>query len=501
MTVKSPATRDEWFELSKTLTLHGQSYINGQFCDAESGETFASINPATEEHLTDVASCDQADVDKAVANGLAAYRSGEWAEASPKHRKKVLLKLAALVEQHKDEFALLDTLDMGKSISEMTAIDVPDAIDCIQWTAESIDKVYGEIAPTAPGSLALISREPVGVVACITPWNYPLMMVSWKIAPALAAGNSVVLKPSEKTSLSALRLAELATEAGIPNGVFNVVTGYGHTAGKALALHNDVHVLAFTGSTRVAGMLLGYAGESNMKRVWLEAGGKSPNLIFDDCDNIKKAAGGAAAAIFSNQGEVCIACSRIYVQKSIKEEFVAALVEAASRYQPGDPLDPNTNMGPLVDKMQLDTVSRYIRSAQDEGGEVILGGEPEYQEGAGFYAKPTIVTEAHNGMTFVKEEIFGPVLAVCEFETEEEAIALANDSQYGLGAAIWTSNLSRAHRVSRKIHSGMVWVNTWGEGDTTVPFGGVKASGNGRDKSLHALDKYSEIKNVWINID
>ncbi|MDX1320282.1 MAG: aldehyde dehydrogenase family protein, partial [Oceanospirillum sp.] len=214
MTVKSPATRDEWFELSKTLTLHGQSYINGQFCDAESGETFASINPATEEHLTDVASCDQADVDKAVANGLAAYRSGEWAEASPKHRKKVLLKLAALVEQHKDEFAVLDTLDMGKSISEMTAIDVPDAIDCIQWTAESIDKVYGEIAPTAPGSLALISREPVGVVACITPWNYPLMMVSWKIAPALAAGNSVVLKPSEKTSLSALRLAQLATEAG-----------------------------------------------------------------------------------------------------------------------------------------------------------------------------------------------------------------------------------------------------------------------------------------------
>jgi len=501
MTVKAPATRNEWFELSKTLALHGQVYINGQFCDAESGETFASINPATEAHLVDVASGDKADIDKAVASALTAYRSGEWAESSPKHRKNVLLKLAALVEQHQHEFALLDTLDMGKSISEMMAVDVPDTIDCIRWTAECIDKVYGEIAPTAPGSLALISREPVGVVAAITPWNYPLMMVSWKIAPALAAGNSVVLKPSEKTSLSALRLAQLATEAGIPDGVFNVVTGYGHTAGKALALHHDVHVLAFTGSTRVAGMLMEYAGQSNMKRVWLEAGGKSPNLIFEDCDNIKKAAAGAAAAIFSNQGEVCIACSRIYVQKSIKEEFIAALVKAASRYQPGDPLDPNTNMGPLVDKMQLDTVSRYIRSATEEGGNVILGGEPEYQDGKGFFVKPTIVTEAHNGMTFVKEEIFGPVLAVCDFETEAEAIELANDSQYGLGAAIWTSNLSRAHRVSRKIHSGMVWVNTWGEGDTTVPFAGVKASGNGRDKSLHALDKYSEIKNVWINID
>ncbi|WP_027857160.1 aldehyde dehydrogenase [Marinobacterium jannaschii] len=490
----------EWQALSETLTFRSQAYINGGFQPAESGETFACVNPTNEKLLAEVASCDEADVNLAVQNARETFNSGVWSEMAPKQRKKILLKLASLIEQHQDEFALLDTLDMGKSISEMLAIDVPDSIDCFQWTAECIDKIYGEIAPTGNDTLALISHEPVGVVAAITPWNYPLMMATWKLAPALAAGNSVILKPSEKSPLSALRLAELATEAGIPDGVFNVLPGFGHTAGKALALHNDVNVLAFTGSTRVAGMLMEYAGQSNMKRVWLEAGGKSPNLIFDDCADVKQAAAAAAGAIFTNQGEVCIACSRVYVQKSIKEEFVAALVEAGARFQPGDPLDPNTNMGPLVDAAQLETVSRYIRSAQEEGGEVLLGGLPDYVEGQGFYARPTVIDKAHNGMTFVKEEIFGPVLAICEFDTEEEAIALANDSQYGLGAAIWTANLSRAHRVSRKLQSGMVWVNTWGEGDSTVPFGGVKASGNGRDKSLHALEKYTELKNVLIRL-
>ncbi|MBB1489622.1 aldehyde dehydrogenase [Oceanospirillum sediminis] len=493
-------THAEWKALSESLTFRSQAWINGQFVDAESGETFECINPTNEQKLADVSSCDQADADIAVAHAREVYRSGVWSEMAPAQRKRVLLKLADLMEAHKDEFAVLDTLDMGKSISEMVGIDIPDSIDCFRWTAECIDKVYGEIAPTGNDTLALISHEPVGVVAAITPWNYPLMMAAWKIAPALAAGNSVILKPSEKSPLSVLRLAELAKEAGIPDGVFNVLPGFGHTVGKALALHNDVNVLAFTGSSRVAGMLMGYAGESNMKRIWLEAGGKSPNLIFDDCDDVKKAAAGAAAAIFSNQGEVCIACSRVYVQKSIKEEFIAALAEEASRYQPGDPLDPATKMGPVVDGTQLATVQRYIQSAEDEGGNILLGGQPEYVDGQGFFVKPTIVTEAHNGMTFVKEEIFGPVLAVCEFETEEEAIELANDSQYGLGAAIWTANLSRAHRVSRKIHSGMVWVNTWGEGDMTVPFGGVKASGNGRDKSLHALEKYSELKQVMIRL-
>ncbi|MCV6609769.1 MAG: aldehyde dehydrogenase [Amphritea sp.] len=489
----------EWKSLSETLTFRDKAFINGAFQPAVSGETFPCINPATEQLLAEVSSCDAADVDLAVANAKAVFKSGVWSEMHPRQRKQVMLKWADLIEQHKDEFALLDTLDMGKSISEMVGIDVPDAIDCFRWTAECIDKVYGEIAPTGTDTLALIHHESVGVVGAITPWNYPLMMVSWKIAPALAAGNCVVLKPSEKSPLSALRLAELAVEAGMPPGVLNVLPGFGHTAGKALALHMDVNVLAFTGSTRVAGMLMGYAGESNMKRVWLEAGGKSPNLVFADAD-LKKAAAASANAIFANQGEVCIACSRLYVEKSIKETFLAELIEAAARFQPGDPLDPATTMGPMVDGAQLNTVQHYIQSAMDEGGQVVMGGLPDYQEGQGFFAKPTIVDGANNEMTFVKEEIFGPVLAVCEFETEEEAIELANDSMYGLGAALWTENLSRAHRVSRKIESGMVWVNTWGEGDTTVPFGGVKASGNGRDKSLHAMEKYVDIKKVMIRL-
>lgn len=489
----------QWKSLSESVQFHDKAFINGGFQAAVSGETFACVNPATEQVLANVASCDAPDVDLAVANAREVFKSGVWSEMHPRARKQVMLKWADLVEQHKDEFAVLDTLDMGKSISEMVGIDVPDSIDCLRWTAECIDKVYGEIAPTGTDTLALIHHEPVGVVGAITPWNYPLMMVSWKIAPALAAGNCVVLKPSEKSPLSALRLAELAIEAGMPAGVLNVLPGFGHTAGKALAQHMDVNVLAFTGSTRVAGMLMGYAGESNMKRVWLEAGGKSPNLVFADAD-LKKAAAASANAIFANQGEVCIACSRLYVDKSVKEAFLAELIEAAARFQPGDPLDPATTMGPMVDATQLQTVERYIRSAMDEGGKVVMGGLPEYQEGQGFFARPTIVDGANNEMTFVKEEIFGPVLAVCEFETEAEAIALANDSQYGLGAAVWTENLSRAHRVSRKIESGMVWVNTWGEGDTTVPFGGVKASGNGRDKSLHALEKYTDIKNVMIRL-
>ncbi|WP_136679652.1 aldehyde dehydrogenase [Neptunomonas sp. XY-337] len=489
----------EWEALRSELRFREGAFINGEFVPAISGETFPSVNPATEEVLVNVASCDTADIDVAVSHARAAFQSGVWSQMAPRARKKVLLRLAQLLDQHRDELALLDTLEMGKSISEMVAIDIPDTIDCFEWTAECIDKVYGEIAPTGVDTLALISHEPCGVVGCITPWNYPLMMAAWKVAPALAAGNSVILKPSEKSVLSLLRLAELAKEAGIPDGVFNVVTGYGHTAGKALALHQDVDVLAFTGSTRVAGMLMGYAGESNMKRVWLEAGGKSPNLVFADAD-LDKAAQTAAVAIFGNQGEVCIACSRLYVDASVKDEFVEKLVAAAKRFQPGDPLNPATTMGPLVDKAQLDTVARYVNSAIEEGGRVLLGGVPEHQTGEGFFVEPTIIDNAHNGMTFVKEEIFGPVLAVCTFETEEEAIRLANDSQYGLGSALWTESLSRAHRVSRQIQAGMVWVNTWGEGDTTVPFGGVKASGNGRDKSLHAFEKYTDVKNVMIRL-
>ncbi|MGB3384719.1 MAG: aldehyde dehydrogenase [Marinomonas sp.] len=491
---------EQWKAQAASLSFPSQAYINGEFVPAVSGETFDCINPTTEALLTKVASCDSADVDVAVAAAKKAFKSGVWSTMAPRERKNIMLKWAQLIEEHKDEFALLDTLDMGKSISEMVGIDIPDSIDCFRWTAEGIDKLYGEIAPTGGPNLALISHEPIGVIAAITPWNYPLMMASWKVAPALAAGNSVILKPSEKSPLSVLRLAELATQAGVPDGVFNVLPGFGHTAGKALALHNDVQVIAFTGSSRVAGMLMEYSGQSNLKRVWIEAGGKSPCLVFDDCEDITAAAKGAASSIFTNQGEVCIACSRLYVQSGIKDKFMAALIEAAKGYVAGDPLNPATNMGPMVDKTQLDTVTRFINSAQADGATLVHGGVPEYQQGKGFYAKPTIFADAKNSMEFVREEIFGPVLAVATFETEEEGVALANDSKYGLGAAIWTSNLSRAHRVSRQLESGMVWVNTWGDGDSTVPFGGVKASGNGRDKSLHAMEKYTEVKNVWIRL-
>jgi acyl-CoA reductase-like NAD-dependent aldehyde dehydrogenase len=492
-------SHQQWVAHSQSLALTGQAYINGQYQDAQSGQVFATVNPTTEQTLCQVAECDEADIDLAVKAARTVFKAGAWSKMAPGDRKRVMLKWADLLEQHQEEFALLDTLEMGKPISEMMSIDLPDAIDCIRWTAESIDKVYGEIAPTSHDKLAMISHSPVGVVGAITPWNYPLLMACWKIMPAIAMGNSVVLKPSEKAVLSVLRLAKLATEAGLPDGVFNVVPGFGHVAGKALALHMDVDVLAFTGSTKVAGMLMTYAGQSNMKRVWLEAGGKSPNIVFDDA-NIEKAAATSAYAIFSNQGEVCIACSRLYLQKGIKDQFLSALVKAAANFKAGDPLDPATTMGPMVDKSQLETVQHYVAQAIEEGGEILHGGYPEYQEGKGFYAKPTIINGAHHGMTAVKEEIFGPVLAVMEFETEEEAIEMANDSRYGLAAAIWTDNLSRAHRVSQAVESGMVWINTWGEGDSTVPFGGVKQSGNGRDKSLHALEKYTDVKNVFIRL-
>lgn len=493
-------TSAEWKALSESVTLQGQAFIAGRFQGAVSGETFPAINPATEEKLTDVASCDAADVDLAVSAAREAFVSGVWSDLAPGDRKRILLRLADLVEKHGDELAVLDSLDMGKPISEMVDIDLPDSIDCLRWTAESIDKLYGEIAPTGNDTLGLISHEPAGVVAAITPWNYPLMMATWKIAPALAAGNSVILKPSEKSALSVLRLAELAKEAGIPDGVFSVLPGFGHTAGKALALHNDVNVLAFTGSSRVGGLLMEYAGQSNLKRVWIEAGGKSPMLVFEDCEDIEKAASTAAAAIFSNQGEVCIACSRLYVQSSIRERFTEALLEAAKVYQPRDPLNPDTRMGALVDKTQLETVARYIQLAIDEGGQVLTGGIPDAVPGQGYFVEPTIIGDAHNGMRFVQEEIFGPVLAVGEFSDEAEAIRLANDNRYGLGASVWTGNLSRAHRVSRKIQSGMVWVNGWGGGDSTMPFGGMKASGYGRDKSLHSLEKYTDLKTVWISL-
>ena len=390
---------------------------------------------------------------------------------------------------------------MVKPIKSSRAVDVPAAARCIAWYAEAVDKIYDEIAPTPRTALALITREPMGVIGAVVPWNYPMIMAAWKLGPALAAGNSVVLKPSEKSPLTALRLAELAIEAGLPEGVFNVVPGYGHEAGEALALHTDVDAIGFTGSTRVGRKMLEYAGRSNLKRVYNELGGKSAFVVFADFDDITRAAKTVAGSMFFNQGESCNAPSRVFVHESVADEFVKVVAGEAPAYQPGDPLNAATEMGALVDDTQLRTVLSYIEAGHSEGARIAVGGKQVRAETGGYFVEPTVFEGVSNSMRIAREEIFGPVLSVIRFKTEEEAVALANDSSYGLQASVWSSNINRAHRVARALKAGTVHVNQYDEDDITVPFGGFKQSGNGRDKSLHAFDKYTELKTTWIRID
>ncbi|XKE45922.1 aldehyde dehydrogenase [Halomonas organivorans] len=496
-TTPHPTTRADWQALAASLTFETRAYLDDAFVDAEGGATLTTINPATGEVLAEVASCDDADAERAVAVARAAFDGGDWSRLAPGQRKRVLLKLADLMAAHKHELALLDTLDMGKPIASSLG-DMAGAIACLRHHAESIDKLYGEVAPTGEDALGLVLREPLGVVASIVPWNFPLMMTAWKIAPALAAGNSVILKPSEKSPLSALRLASLAREAGLPRGVFQVLPGYGHTVGRALALSMDVDCLAFTGSTGVGKQLMQYAGQSNLKRVYLECGGKSPNLVFADCKDLDRVAEHAAAAIFHNQGEVCIAGSRLLVENAIREAFVDKVLAAAERMQPGDPLDPASFMGAMVDRAQYERVLAYIRRGVEEGARLRTGGAA--LEGPGLFIPPTVFDGVTEAMAIGREEIFGPVLAVFGFDTEEEAIRLANDSDYGLAAGLWSQDIDRIMRVSRRLQSGQVFVNNWAAMDQTVPFGGVKQSGNGRDKSHHSLEEYSELKSVWMSL-
>ncbi|MDI5936172.1 aldehyde dehydrogenase [Halomonas kalidii] len=499
MSIEAPKTRDDWHalahSLTQPLTLESRAFIDDAFVDAASGETFETLNPATGETLARIASCDAADAELAVGHARAAFARGDWSRLAPGKRKKVMLRLAELMETHRHELALLDTLDMGKPVSSSLG-DTAGAIACLRYNAESIDKLYGEVAPTGEESLALVLREPLGVVASIVPWNFPLMMTAWKIAPALAAGNSVILKPSEKSPLSALRLAQLAREAGIPRGVFQVLPGFGHTVGKALALSMEVDCLAFTGSTGTGKQLMQYAGQSNLKRVYLECGGKSPNLVFADCKDLDGVARHAAAAIFHNQGEVCIAGSRLLVENSIREAFVERVLKAAETMQPGDPLDPASFMGAIVDEAQHRRILDYIRQGVEEGARLCAGGQA--LEGLGLFIPPTVFDGVTPAMTIGREEIFGPVLSVFGFDSEEEAVAMANDSVYGLAAGLWSQDIDRILRVTRRLQSGQVFVNNWAGGDQTVPFGGVKQSGNGRDKSHHSLEEYSELKSVWI---
>lgn len=489
-----------WQTLAADIKPEGRAYINGQYTDTVSGETFECRSPIDNKLLANVASCQAADVDIAVKAARDAFNQGVWRNMAPAERKAILLKFAALITDNADELALLESLDMGKPIGDARTVDINGTVRALQWTAEAVDKIYDEIAPTGPGELGLITRDAVGVVGAIVPWNFPMIMATWKFAPALAMGNSFILKPSEKSPLTAIRLAALATEAGVPDGVFNVLPGFGHTAGKAIALHMDVDTLAFTGSTAIAKQLMIYAGESNMKRVWTEAGGKSAHIVFADAPDLETAAEGAAGGICYNSGEVCTAGSRLLVEDSIADEFMALVRKKVADWRPGHPLDPSTNVGAIVDEGQLNRVLSYIETGKTEGAKLTVGGNRADAVENGLFVEPTVFEDVNNSMTIAQEEIFGPVLSVIRFKDEDEAVRIANDSIYGLAAGLWTSNLSRAHRVSRELRAGSVWVNEFDGGDMTAPFGGYKQSGNGRDKSLHAFDKYSEMKATWIKL-
>ncbi len=474
-------------------------FIDGRWQAAADGQSMAVVSPIDGKPLTTIAAASAIDVDRAVASARKSFEKGVWSKAAPAERKKVLLKIAELIEKYALELAVLGVRDNGTEISMALKAEPGSAAGTFRYYAEAIDKVYGEIAPTAENVLGLIHRAPVGVVAAIVPWNFPMMIGAWKIAPALAAGNSVVLKPAEGASLTLLRLAELCAEAGLPEGVLNVVTGEGRVTGEALGLHLDIDVLAFTGSGPVGRKLLEYSARSNLKRVYLELGGKSPNIVFADAPDLAQAAKVSAYGIFRNSGQVCVAGSRLLVERAIVEEFSEKVAAIAAAMKIGDPLHLATEAGAVSSEIQLQKNLSFAEQALSEGASLRTGGTRILEETGGFYMRPTVF-DVTPSMTLAREEVFGPILSIIPFDTEEDALTIANSSEYGLASAVWTANLSRAHRMVRGIRAGVVHVNTYGGADNTVPLGGVKQSGNGHDKSLHALDKYVDLKTAWIQL-
>ena len=486
-------------EKRNAIDFKTQAFINGNYVDATTGKTFESISPVDGKLITNVSECDIEDINKAVKAAREVFEKGSWSRMAPSKRKKILFNFADLMKRNILELGILETLNMGKPISTATG-DIAACINCTRWYAEAIDKIYDDVAPTSDKLLATITREPLGVVGAVTPWNYPLLMACWKFAPALATGNSFILKPAEQSPLSALRVAELAIDAGMPEGVFNVVPGYGPTAGKALGMHMDVDKLGFTGSTEVGRYFLSYAGQSNMKRVSLECGGKSPNIIFADAPDLDHAAQMAADGMFGNSGQVCDAPSRLLVQKSIKDEFLEKVVNYSKPWMPDDPFNPETLMGTIVDKTQTEKILNYIDTGKSEGASVIAGGNQVKQDTGGYYINPTVFKDVKNEMTVAKEEIFGPVLCAIDFENEDEALQIANDTNYGLNAMIWSNDLNKVHKLAKRIKSGKVLVNNLSDGDMSLPHGGFKQSGFGRDKSLEALGQYTQSKLTLIEI-
>lgn len=492
----------DWIDLAQTVSFQAAPFTDGKWGASGGAAPISSINPATGEVIADLITSSEAEVERAISIARARFRQGAWSQIPARKRIEILTRLADLITANAAKFAVLDTLEMGKPITEMMSIDVPGAALTFRFLAECIDKIGGDCPNTDHGTLHYILRQPIGVVGAITPWNYPLMMAAWKVAPALAAGNSVVIKPSEETSLSTLLLAQLFIEAGGPEGVFNVVIGYGHVVGRALALSSEIDRLVFTGSTNVGRLIHKYAAESNLKKVSAELGGKSPQIVLSDVRDLSKVAAQIGDALMGNQGEVCSAGSRILVAKAVYNEFCDALATHVSQtYRPGDPLDPATRMGPLVNKAHQSKVLDYIGVARTEGADEILGGDLHLARSEACFVSPTLFGNVTPSATIAREEIFGPVGAIIPHDGPREAVAIANDSRYGLGAGIWTESLSDAHAIARDLECGMVWVNGYMNGDMTQPWGGWKESGEGKDKSMAALLESTQTKSVWLSLN